>query len=118
VFQRFFTSDIDYIKNKLRSLYRDFVGLTPIYDDEDKPLSGRGSQDPYATKREPEPTKIAMLTNPILMGLDGISSEDEKKYLKGWKNCTAVINKKRPKAVVVCGKGIPSKFCWKFLARI
>jgi hypothetical protein len=117
VFQRFFTSDIDYIKNKVRPFSRDFVGLTPMNDDEYKPLSGRGSQDPYATKLEPEPTKIAMLTNPILMGLDGISSEDEKKYLKGWKNCIAVINKQRPKAVVVCGKRIPSKF-WKFLARV
>lgn len=117
VFQRFFTSDVDYIKGKVRPVSRDFVGLTPMNDDEYKPLTGRGSQDPYATKIEPEPTKIVVLSNPILMGLDGVSPEDEKRYLKGWKSCIAVINKKRPKAVVVCAKEIPPKF-WKFLARI
>ncbi|KAG7368734.1 serine/threonine protein kinase [Nitzschia inconspicua] len=117
VFQRFFQSDVDYIKAKVRPLSRDFVGLTPMNDDEYKPMSGRGSQDPYATKIEPEPTKIVMLTNPILMGDENVSPEDEKRYLKGWKNCIATINKKRPKAVVICAKAIPPKF-WKFLARI
>jgi hypothetical protein len=86
-------------------------------DDEYKPLSGRGSQDPYATKIEPEPTKIVMLTNPMLMGGEGVTPEQEKLYLKGWKNSIAIINKKRPKAVIVCAKEIPPKF-WKFLARI
>lgn len=118
VFQRFFKSDVEYIKAKVRPTSRDFVGLTPMNDDEYKPLSGRGSQDPYATKVEPEPTKIVMLTNPILVMEDGtFSPEDEKRYLKGWKNCIATINKKRPKAVIVCAKVIPPKF-WKFLARI
>jgi hypothetical protein len=117
VFQRFFTDDVAYIKAKVRAFSRDFVGLTPMNDDEYKPLSGRGSQDPYASNIEPEPTKIVMLTNPILMGGDNITREEEKHYLKGWKSCIATINKKRPKAVVVCGKFIPTKF-WKLLARI
>ena len=117
VFQRFFTSDLDYLKAKVRPVSRDFVGLTQMNDDEYKPLSGRGSQDPYATKIEPEPTKIVMLTNPMLMGGEGVTPEQEKLYLKGWKNSIAVINKKRPKAVIVCAKEIPPKF-WKFLARI
>ena len=117
IFQRFFTSDIDFIKAKVRPVSNDFVGLTQMNDDEYKPLTGRGSDDPYATKIEPEPTKIVMLTNPILLGGEDITPEQEKLYLKGWKNCIAVINKKRPKAVIVCAKNIPPKF-WKFLARI
>jgi len=116
VFQRFFTSDVDFIKAKVRAVSRDFVGLTQMNDDEYKPLTGRGSADPYATKIEPEPTKIVMLTNPILVG-EPVTPEQEKQYLKGWKNSIAAINKKRPKAVIVCGKVIPPKF-WKFLARI
>eukprot|EP00536_Pseudo-nitzschia_multiseries_P010447 jgi/Psemu1/319858/estExt_fgenesh1_pm.C_3190002 len=117
IYQRFFTSDIDYIKSKVRPASRDFVGLTQMNDDEYKPLTGRGSEDPYATKIEPEPTKIVVLTNPMLLGGDSITPGQEKLYLKGWKNCISVINKKRPKAVVVCARVIPPKF-WKFLARI
>jgi len=116
VFQRFFTSDIDFLKAKVRVRSRDFVGLTQMNDDEYKPLTGRGSQDPYATKIEPEPTKIVMLTNPILSGKT-VTPEEENRFLKGWKKCIAAINKKRPKAVVICAKAIPPKF-WKFLARI
>jgi len=116
VFQRFYLSDIDYIKNKVRATSRDFVGLTQMNDDEYKPLTGRGSQDPYADKIEPEPTKMVMITNPMLSG-ESFTPEQEKQHLKGWKNCIATINKKRPKAVIVCGKVIPRKF-WKFLARV
>ena len=117
IFQRFFSSDLDYIKAKVRPTTRDFVGLTQMNDDEYKPLTARGSEDPYATKIEPEPTKIVMLTNPILLNDKDLTSEQEKQYLKGWKKCIAVINKKRPKAVIVCAQNIPDKF-WKFLARI
>lgn len=117
IFQRFFKSDIDYIKAKVRVATKDFVGLTQMNDDEYKPLTGRGSEDPYATKIEPEPTKIVMLTNPMLLNEKDLTPEQEKQYLKGWKNCIAVINKKRPKAVIVCAQVIPPKF-WKFLARI
>jgi hypothetical protein len=117
IFQRFFTSDVDYIKAKVRLATRDFVGLTQMNDNEYKPLTARGSEDPYATKIEPEPTKIVMLTNPMLLRGKDVTPEQEKRYLKGWKNCIAVINKKRPKAVIVCAQVIPPKF-WKFLARI
>jgi len=117
IYQRFFTSDIDYIRAKVRPASRDFVGLTQMNDNEYKPLTGRGSEDPYATKIEPEPTKIVVLTNPMLLGGDSVTPEQEKQYLKGWKNSISVINKKRPKAVIVCAKVIPPKF-WKFLARI
>mmetsp|Transcript_8292 Transcript_8292/g.16077 ORF Transcript_8292/g.16077 Transcript_8292/m.16077 type:complete len:925 (+) Transcript_8292:81-2855(+) len=117
IYQRFFASDIDYIRAKVRPASRDFVGLTQMNDNEYKPLTGRGSADPYATKIEPEPTKIVVLTNPMLLGGKDITPEQEKRYLKGWKNCISIINKKRPKAVIVCAKVIPPKF-WKFLARI
>mmetsp|Transcript_23837 Transcript_23837/g.53083 ORF Transcript_23837/g.53083 Transcript_23837/m.53083 type:complete len:441 (-) Transcript_23837:710-2032(-) len=117
IFQRFFLSDTEYIKAKVRPTSKDFVGLTQMNDDEYKPLTGRGSEDPYATKIEPEPTQIVVLTNPMLHGGKEVTPEQEKRYLKGWKNCIAVINKKRPKAVVVCARVMPPKF-WKFLARI
>jgi len=120
VFRRFYKSDLELVKAKVRPVSRDFVGLTQMNDDEYKPLTARGSQDPYATKIVPEPTKIVMLTNPMLyLGTDGgaVSPEDEKRYLKGWKNCIAEINKSRPKAVIVCAKIIPPKF-WKFMSRI
>jgi len=117
IFQRFFSSDVEYIKAKVRTATKDFVGLTQMNDDEYKPLTARGSEDPYATKIEPEPTKIVMLTNPMLLSEKNLTPEQEKQYLKGWKNCIAVINKKRPKAVIVCGQVMPPKF-WKFLARI
>lgn len=117
IFQRFYASDIDYIKAKVRVATKDYVGLTQMNDDEYKPLTARGSDDPYATKIEPEPTKIVMLTNPMLLGETKPTPEQEKQYLKGWKNSIAIINKKRPKAVIVCAQVIPPKF-WKFLARI
>ncbi len=117
IYHRFFESDIDFIKAKARPSTRDFVGLTQMNDDEYKPLTARGSEDPYATKIEPEPTKIVVLTNPMLMGNTNLTPEQEKLHLKGWKNCISAINKKRPKAVIVCAKAIPPKF-WKFLARI
>ena len=117
IYQRFFSSDIDFIKAKVRPSTRDFVGLTQMNDDEYKPLTARGSEDPYATKIEPEPTKIVVLTNPMLFGDQDLTPEQEKRYLKGWKNCIAAINKKRPKAVIVSAQRIPPKF-WKFLARI
>ena len=117
IFQRFFESDIDFIKAKVRTSTKDFVGLTQMNDDEYKPMTARGSEDPYATKLEPEPTKIVVLTNPMLLGKMDITPEQEKQYLRGWKNCIAAINKKRPKAVIVCAQVIPPKF-WKFLARI
>mmetsp|Transcript_4567 Transcript_4567/g.11765 ORF Transcript_4567/g.11765 Transcript_4567/m.11765 type:complete len:810 (-) Transcript_4567:1646-4075(-) len=117
IFQRFFPSDINYIRAKVRASTRDFVGLTQMNDDEYKPLTARGSEDPYATKIEPEPTKFVMLTNPMLINDKSLSPEQEKQYLKGLKKCIAVINKKRPKAVIVCAQSIPPKF-WKFLARI
>lgn len=117
IYHRFFENDIDFIKAKVRASTKDFVGLTQMNDDEYKPLTARGSEDPYATKIEPEPTKIVVLTNPMLLGKTDFTPEQEKACLKGWKNCIAEINKKRPKAVIVCAQSIPPKF-WKFLARI
>lgn len=119
VFHRFFDNDIDYIKAKVRPTSRDFVGLTQMNDDEYKPKSQRGSEDPYATKIEPIPTKVAILRNPWL-GTDEqqpATPEQEKMWLKGWKNTIAHINKQRPKAVVVCAPHIPPKY-WKFMSRI
>jgi hypothetical protein len=95
IFQRFYASDIDYIKAKVRVATKDFVGLTQMNDGEYKPLTGRGSEDPYATKIEPEPTNIVMLTNPMLLSETNFTPEQEKQCLKGWKNSIAVINKKR-----------------------
>jgi serine/threonine protein kinase len=122
VLQRFFDKDIDFVKAKVRPTSRDFVGLTQMNDDEYKPQSQRGSQDPYATKEDPVPTKIAILRNPWLTAAhqDENSSrtpEQEKSWLKGWKSSIACINKQRPKAVVVCAPHIPPKY-WKFIARI
>eukprot|EP00934_Nitzschia_sp_Nitz4_P007204 Nitzschia sp. Nitz4//scaffold47_size129522//100548//103188//NITZ4_003566-RA/size129522-snap-gene-0.188-mRNA-1//1//CDS//3329552845//7194//frame0 len=119
VLQRFFANDVDYIKAKVRPSTRDFVGLTQMNDDEYKPQSNRGSEDPYAKKVEPEPTRLAILRNPRLCkgkGEEG-TPEQEKAWLKGWKNSIAHINKQRPKAVVVSAKDLTPKY-WKFLARI
>lgn len=106
VLQRFFLNDVDYLRAKVRAASRDFVGLTQMNDDEYKPLSHRGSQDPYAKKDDPEPTKIVILSNPYLLRRHqaGLTTpEEEKNWLKGWKNCIAHINKQRPKLVVACG---------------
>lgn len=117
VFQRFFDKDIEFLRAKVRPTSRDFVGLTQMNDDEYKPQSQRGSQDPYAKKEEPERTRVAILRNPWLIGKEGTTQEQEKIWLKEWKNSIAHINKRRPKAVVVCSSSIPVKY-WKFLARI
>jgi serine/threonine protein kinase len=120
VFQRFFEKDVDFLRAKVRQDSRDFLGLTQMNDDEYKPQSARGSADPYAKKDELESTKIVFLSNPMLLlpqQQQEISPEQEKRFLKGWKNSIAEINKKRPKAVVVCGQHISPKY-WKFLARI
>jgi len=117
VFQRFFDKEMDFLRSKVRKSSRDFVGLTQMNDDEYKPQSQRGSQDPYAKKEDPEPTRIAMLRNPWLTVTAESTPEQEKTWLKGWKNSIAHINKQRPKAVVVCSPHIPSKY-WKFLTRI
>ena len=73
-------------------------------DDEYKPQSARGSADPYAKKDDPEPTNIVFLSSPLLLPPPDLSTDEEKGYVKGWKSSISLINKKRPKAVVVCGK--------------
>jgi len=119
VFQRFFDNDADFMKSKVRSASRDFVGLTQMNDDEYKPQSARGSQDPYAKKDDPVPTPLAFLSSPLLLSPPTDRSEDEiKKLIKGWKNSISHINKTRPKAVIVSGKLNSSPKIWKFLTRI
>eukprot|EP00980_Cylindrotheca_fusiformis_P005339 scaffold1138_cov128-Cylindrotheca_fusiformis.AAC.21 len=119
VFQRFFERDIDFIKAKVRSKSRDFVGLTQMNDDEYKPQSARGSADPYAKKDDPEPTNLAFISSPLLSPpSDGFLPDEEKRHVKAWKSCVATINKTRPKAVIVCGNLDSNPKCWKFLARI
>ncbi len=117
IFQRFFDKPIDFLHAKVRPTSRDFVGLSQMNDDEYKPQSQRGSQDPYAKKEEPEPTKIFVLRNPWLVETSETTLEQETIWLKGWKRSIAQINKQRPKAVVVCAPHIPQKL-WKFLSRI
>ena len=115
VLQRFFEKPVDFLKAKVRLTSRDFVGLTPMNDDEYKPQSARGSADPYAKKDAPQPTKLVILSSPLFLG----PVEDEslqKRYIKGLKACIAQINKTRPKAVIVLGH-ISAKV-WKLLARI
>ena len=87
-------------------------------DDEHKPQSARGSADPYAKKDDPEPTNIVFLSSPLLLPPSDMSPDEQKGYVKGWKSSISLINKKRPKAVVVCGKLDSTPKCWKFLARI
>jgi serine/threonine protein kinase len=119
VFRRFFENDIDFVKAKVRSISRDYVGLTQMNDDECKPQSARGSADPYAKKDEPEATNLVYVSSPLLLPPpSGFPPEEEKQHNKGWKSCVAMINKRRPKAVVVCGKLDSNPKCWKFLARI
>lgn len=117
VFQRFFDNDIDFLRAKVRPTSRDFVGLTQMNDDEYKPQSQRGSQDPYAKKDEPEPVRLALLRNPWLTTTADLTPETEKTWLKGWRNAIAHVNKLRPRAVVACAPHIPTKY-WKFLSRI
>jgi len=119
VFQRFFNKDVDFMKSKVRSASRDFVGLTQMNDDEFKPQSARGSQDPYAKKDDPVPTRLAFLSSRLLLSLPADQSEDEiKNLIKGWKSSISHINKTRPKAVIVSGKLNSSPKVWKFLTRI
>jgi hypothetical protein len=119
VLQRFFDNDVDYIKSKVRPTSWDFVGLTRMNDDEFKIPSHRGSEDPYAVKTEPEPTKVVVLRNPMLCCGEnsGSSEQDQKNWLKGFKNSIAHINKCRPKAVVITAPQLSPKY-WKLLARI
>ena len=123
ILQRFFDNDIDYIKAKVRPTSWDFVGLTRMNDEEYKVPSQRGSEDPYAVKVGPDPTKVVVLRNPMLGGRGsteggaGLCEEDEKNWLKGFKNSIAHINKCRPKVVVVTAQHLSAKY-WKFLARI
>lgn len=128
VLQRFFDNDVDYIKAKVRPSSWDFVGLTRMNDEEYKIVSQRGSEDPYAVKVEPDPTKVVILRNPFLGGGGGegetttVEKEkqeaNEKRWFKGLKNSIALINKTRPKAVVITSsQPLPSKY-WKLLGRI
>lgn len=122
VWQRFFASDVEALQAKVRPTSRDFWGLTRMNDDEFKLQSQRGSEDPYAVKEDPDPTKVVILRNPGLCRRaadgDSPSPEQEKTWLKGWKNSIAHINKVRPKVVVAVGaQAFPPKY-WKFLARI
>ena len=117
VFQRFFADDIEYLRAKVRSSSRDFVGLTQMNDDEYKPQTQRGSQDPYAKKEKPQPTNVFILRNPRLVDGQETTDDENKSWLKGWKNSIAVVNKQRPKIVVACAATIPPKY-WKFLARV
>jgi serine/threonine protein kinase len=119
IFQRFFEKDSDIIKAKVRLSSRDFVGLTQMNDDEYKPQSARGSEDPYAKKDDPEPTNLVFLSSPLLLPSSTNTAPDvQKQYNKGWKSCISQINKKRPKAVIVGGNIYSSPKCWKFLSRI
>ena len=123
ILQRFFKSDQEYIECKVRGMSRDFVGLTQMNDNEYKPLTARGNEDPYAKKDDPVPMIMVHMTNPLLLPMkeegDGATAVDDdtrKKYLKGWKKCIASINRSRPKLVVVSGN-ISDKYR-KFLSRV
>ena len=118
VFQRFFENDIAFLKGKVRPTSRDFVGLTQMNDDEYKPQSARGSADPYAKKDDPEPTNVVFLSSPLLLPSSDLSPDEEKQYVKGWKSTISQINKRRPKAVVVCGRLDSTPKVWKFIGRI
>jgi serine/threonine protein kinase len=119
VFQRFHDKPVEALQAKVLPARQEFLGLTRMVDDEFKIPSHRGSEDPYATKDKLlEPTtKIVVISNPLLLATSLLSPEDEKLYIQQWKQCISAINKKRPKAVIVCGQQITKK-CWKFLARI
>ena len=124
ILQRFFKTDQEYIECKVRGESRDFVGLTQMNDNEYKPLTARGNEDPYAKKDDPVPMIMVHVTNPLLLppkegdgsAVAAVDDDTRKKYLKGWKKCIASINRSRPKLVVVSGN-ISDKYR-KFLSRV
>jgi 3-phosphoinositide dependent protein kinase-1 len=118
VLQRFYETPVSYIKAKVRTASRDFVGLTQMTDDEYKPPSARGSADPYAKKEPPTPTHMVVLSNPLFVKDHGLSGEEEKRQFQGLKACIAAINKQRPKVVIVPAQHTLSAKVWKLVARI
>lgn len=118
LYGRFFESIVYcriFSKHRERLQSYDFCGLTQMNDGHGRTPASL-NEDPYAKPIKVEPVKIAVVTNPLFCSGDTFfDDETRKKHKKNLKKSIAVINRTRPKIVVVNGPLEESK---KLLARI
>ena len=118
LYGRFFENIVDcriFSKHQERLQSYDFSGLTQMNDGHGRTPASL-NEDPYATPIKVEPVKIAVITNPLFCSGDKVfDDETRKKHKKNLKKSIAVINRTRPKIVVVNG---PLEETKKLLARI
>jgi serine/threonine protein kinase len=101
VYARFFTDPVASLLAKVRPATRDVVGLTQMNDDGYKPPKA-AMNDPYSKPVEDSTIEFVHVTSPLLNDVPP-SEAVQKEWVKLLKKCVSVINRTRPRLVVVTG---------------
>jgi hypothetical protein len=92
---------------RIRPVSREVLGLTQMNDDQGKPPHAQ-MNDPHEKPVAVGDTVFVCLTNPIFHEKESVDVDEatRKTWRKALKRCIAIINRQRPKMVVVVGSNI------------